>query len=103
MKIIYTLFGGLDEAQRIAKVVIEEKLAGCVNIMSLCQSIYSWEGKVESSEEIPAFIKTAAAKEQAVMTRIAELHSYDTPCIISWDMSKMAPDYLRWLQESIGE
>lgn len=82
--LVYTLFGSAEEARGVCRRLIEEKLAGCANIQPPCTSIYEWEGALREEAEVPVLLKTTAAKCEALRARLAELHSYDVPAILSW-------------------
>lgn len=84
-------------ANTIALAVVEEKLAACVNILPRVQSVYRWQGSVESATEIPLLIKTSAAAYPALERRIAELHPYELPEIIALPIAHGLPAYLNWL------
>jgi periplasmic divalent cation tolerance protein len=84
-------------ANTIARAVIEEKLAACVNILPRVQSVYRWQGSVESASEVPLLIKTAASAYPALEQRIAELHPYELPEIIALPIVQGLPAYLNWL------
>lgn len=84
-------------ANAIALAVVEEKLAACVNILPRVQSVYRWQGTVESASEIPLLIKTTAAAYAVLEQRIAELHPYAVPEIIALPITDGLPAYLNWL------
>lgn len=84
-------------ANAIALAVVEARLAACVNILPRVQSIYHWQGAVESTTEIPLFIKTTAASYPALESKIRELHPYDVPEIIALPVTQALPAYLNWL------
>lgn len=86
-----------EVANAIALAVVEEKLAACVNILPRVQSVYRWQGTVESASEIPLLIKTTAAAYPALELRIAELHRYAVPEIIALPITHGLPAYLNWL------
>ncbi len=86
-------------ANAIALSVVEEKLAACVNLLPRVQSIYRWQGAVESASEIPLWIKTTGERYQALEARIRELHPYAVPEIIALPISQGLPAYLNWLAE----
>lgn len=86
-----------ERANAIALAVVEEKLAACVNILPRVQSIYRWQGTVESASEIALLIKSTAANYPALEQRIAELHPYDVPEIIALPITQGLPAYLNWL------
>jgi periplasmic divalent cation tolerance protein len=86
-----------EVANAIALALVEEKLAACVNILPRVQSVYGWQGAVESASEIPLLIKTTAACYGALESRIGELHPYDIPEIIAVPITRGLPAYLNWL------
>ncbi|WP_374325504.1 divalent-cation tolerance protein CutA [Azonexus sp.] len=86
-------------ANAIALAVVEEGLAACVNLLPRVQSIYRWQGAVESASEVPLLIKASAANYPALEQRIAELHPYELPEIIALPITRGLPAYLNWLAE----
>ena len=86
-----------ETANRIALAVVEAKLAACVNILPRVQSIYRWQGVVESAAEVPLLIKTTAAAYPALEAAIRESHPYDVPEIIALPITAGLPAYLTWL------
>lgn len=93
---VYAVFADAAEAERIAAAVVEERLAACANILAPCRSIYRWQGKVERAEEVPALFKTA--QPDALIARIAELHSYDVPAAVAWRIEAAEPEYAAWVE-----
>jgi len=88
-----------ESANAIALAVIEARLAACVNILPRVQSIYRWQGKVESTSEIPLLIKSTAAAYSALEALICERHPYDVPEIVAVPLSHGLPAYLNWVAE----
>ena len=99
---VYALFADAAEAERIGRLMVEERLAACVNILPGVRSIYRWQGPVESADEVAAIFKTTNAQANALITRIAGLHSYDVPCIVSWPIDKILAPYAEWVEDSAG-
>ena len=97
---IYAVFASAEEAERIGRTVIEERLAACINMLPPIRSIYRWKGKVESADEVAAILKTHHWRTDALMARIAELHSYDVPCIVSWPIEKILGPYADSIEDS---
>ncbi len=93
--------GDEGEARRIARDLVESKLAACVNILPSVQSIYRWQGQVETAQEIPLLIKTASERFPELQQRIIHLHSYETPEIIALPVSMGSDKYLAWIKESV--
>ena len=98
---VYAIFASDEEAERIGRTVIEEKLAACINILARCRSIYRWKGAIDTAEEVPAILKTDTSKIGDLIERIAALHSYDTPCITAWPVEAVLPRYADWVEESL--
>lgn len=90
-------------AESIAKALVESKLAACVNILSPCQSIYRWQGALETASEIPLLIKTTSRCYPALQTLLASLHPYAVPEIIALPITAGWPDYLHWLAAETQE
>lgn len=95
---VYAVFANADEARRIARAMVEERLAACANILGPCQSVYRWQGAVEEAEEVAAIFKARADKAGALTARIAELHSYDVPAIAVWAIDSAWPAYADWIE-----
>jgi len=91
-----------DEAARIAKALVEARLAGCVNIIKNIRSIYSWHGKIEDEKEDLMVIKTQKNLFDSLMEKVKELHSYTVPEIIALPIITGSKDYLKWLKEVTG-
>jgi periplasmic divalent cation tolerance protein len=99
---VYAVFATADEAERIGRAVVDERLAACVNLLGRIRSIYRWQGAVESAQEVAAVFKTTEAEADALITRIAGLHSYDVPCIATWPIDKILGSYADWVEDSVG-
>ena len=97
---IYAIFADQSEAERIGRVMIEERLAACINILAPVHSIYRWEGAVQTSDEVAAIMKTTQANAKAAIARIAELHSYEVPCIVTWPIDAILGPYAKWVEDS---
>ena len=89
-----------EEAAGIAKALVEEKLAACVNIVKNVRSIYRWKGKIEDDAEVIMIVKTQKKLFNALCERVKNLHSYDVPEVISLPITDGSKDYLAWLIES---
>jgi periplasmic divalent cation tolerance protein len=99
---VYAIFASEEEAERIGRDVVEAGLAACINILPSCRSIYRWQGEVETAEEVPAILKTTAARADALVSRITGLHSYEVPCIAVWPIDKLLLSYADWVEGSLG-
>ena len=86
-----------ESANAIALALVESKLAACVNILPRMQSIYRWQGVVESATEIPLFIKSTVTNYPALEAAVRERHPYDVPEIIALPIQAGLPAYLNWV------
>jgi periplasmic divalent cation tolerance protein len=99
---VYSTFGSDEEARRIARQLVEERLAACANILAPCHSIYRWQGRIEEAEEVPAILKTRADAAARLIARLGELHSYDVPAAVVWPIAQALPDYAQWVCEEVA-
>jgi periplasmic divalent cation tolerance protein len=95
---VYALFGSDEEARRIARTLVEERLAACANLLGPCHSIYRWQERIEEAGEVAALFKTRADRARALIARIAELHSYDVPAAVAWPVAEALPAYAEWVE-----
>jgi periplasmic divalent cation tolerance protein len=100
-RIVLTTAGSQEEARKIARELVERRLAACVNIVPQVESIYRWQGKVDSSPEWLMLIKTSMDQFASVRDAIRELHSYDLPECIAVAIEDGSPEYLNWLADSV--
>jgi periplasmic divalent cation tolerance protein len=98
---VYAIFADAEEAERIGRQMIEQRLAACINILPPIRSIYHWQGQVETSDEVAAILKTSNSRVDALITGIAALHSYEVPCIVTWPVDKLLGTYADWVEDSI--
>lgn len=98
---VYAVFANAEEAERIGRTVVEERLAACVNILGPVRSIYRWKGGIETAEEVAALFKTHHWDGDALIERISTLHSYEVPCIECWPIDKILRSYADWVEESV--
>ena len=96
---VYATFADAEEAELIARTLVEERLAACANILGRIRSMYRWEGKIEDNAEVAALFKTRADTADALMVRLAELHSYDVPAAVVWPIENALPAYVDWVQQ----
>ena len=95
---VYAVFADADEASRIARILVEEGLAACANLLAPCRSIYRWQGAIEEAEEVPVLFKTGAGSAEALIARIAALHSYDVPAAVAWPIAAAHAPYGEWVR-----
>ena len=99
--IIFCTCGTHDEALAIANSLVEARFAACVNVLPTVQSIYRWQGKVETAQEVLLLIKTTQERFLSVRDRIIELHSYETPEIVAMPVIDGSHKYLAWLRDQV--
>lgn len=97
----YVTAGSRGEARALARTLVEERLAACVNIIDGATSIYRWKGGVEEATESLMIVKTSSERFEAMVRRVREIHSYDTPCVLELPIGRGNPDYLAWLKSSL--
>lgn len=90
-----------EEGEKIARILVNEKLAACVNKLPAVQSFYWWKGKMETSREELLLIKTRKSKLSALTRRVQSLHSYAVPEVISVPLNSGTKEYLHWIDESL--
>jgi periplasmic divalent cation tolerance protein len=100
-KLVLTATGSKEEARKIARTLVERRLAACINIVPQVDSIYRWEGETEETQEWLLVIKTTAAAFERVRDAIRELHSYDLPECICISIENGSPGYLQWIADSV--
>lgn len=100
-RIVLTTVVSPEEAARMGRVLVEERLAACATLVPGVQSIFQWKGAVESSVETLLLIKTNGDQLQALEARLHELHSYQTPEFLVLEVSAGSQRYLDWLQASL--
>ncbi len=101
-RIVLTTTGSEEEARKIARHLVERRLAACVNIVPRITSIYRWKDKVEEAGEWLLIVKTTGSAFNEVRTVITDLHSYDLPECICLNVEDGSANYLQWLGESIS-
>ena len=100
--LVLTTAGSKTEARKIAEVLVERRLAACVNIVPGVMSLYRWEGKVAEAAEYLLLIKTVEAREEQLRRAIRELHSYQVPEFVTLSVNSGSAEYLKWLEEAVS-
>ncbi len=102
-RIVMITCGTITEARRIARRVVWNSLAACVNIVqSPLESVYTWKGKVEKAREYLLMIKTTAKRLAELEREVGRLHGYDVPEFIAFKVTEGSASYLAWLSSSVA-
>ena len=99
--IVYATFPSADQADRVARLLVEERLAACVSCVPV-RSTYRWQGAVEAADEVLAIVKTSAARFEALRERLVAEHPYDVPEVIAVPITAGHPPYLEWLAGAVA-
>ena len=102
LRAIFTTTGTEEHALSIARALVSERLAACVNIIGPIRSVYRWRDAIEDDREFLLLIKTRATLYVKVELRVRELHTYEVPEVLSMSLDRGSPPYLKWLLDSTG-
>lgn len=103
VRMVYMTAANQAEAKKLARLLVEQKAAACVNILGSISSIYEWKGKVENAKEIALVAKTTDAAYPRLERIVRENHSYECPCIVAWAIDKGNPPFLQWVGEQTAK
>lgn len=95
--LVFTNLPDRAAAERIADMLVEKRLAACVNILAPCRSVYRWKGAIQREEEHPLFIKTTAERYPALEEALRAAHPYELPEIVAVPVERGLPAYLDWV------
>ncbi len=102
MLLVLTTFASEDDAARVVRALVEERLAACGNLLPGARSLYRWEGRIADEREVMALLKTRKQDWPALMSRLHELHPYDTPECLAVRVAAGAPKYMAWLEAALA-
>jgi periplasmic divalent cation tolerance protein len=102
LRAILTTTGTEEQALAIARALVSERLAACVNIIGPIRSVYRWRDAIEDEREYLLLMKTRATLYMKVERRVRELHTYEVPEVIALSLDRGSPPYIKWLLESTG-
>lgn len=100
--IVFTTFAREEDAARVARQLVEERLAACANVLPGARSIYRWQQEVKDDREVVVLLKTRKQDWTALLSRLHELHPYETPECVAVRIAAGAPKYMAWLEESLA-
>lgn len=99
IQLLYVTCANEQEARTIAGALLEKQLIACANLLPPITSIYRWEGKLETSQEVVLLLKTRSALFGAVEREVMAMHSYECPCLIALDVTHAHAAFLQWVRE----
>jgi periplasmic divalent cation tolerance protein len=99
IRFVYMTAGSLAEAKTLARLLLEERLVACVNILPQMTSLYRWEGQVREDQEVVLVAKTKASLVDALTRLLVERHSYDCPCVVALPVDGGNSEFLNWIDE----
>ena len=102
LRVILVTTASEEQAVSLARALVSERLAACVNIVGPVRSIYRWRDAVEDEREYLLVIKTRATLYMKVETRVREMHTYEVPEVLSLHADRGSPPYIQWLLDSTG-
>ena len=102
-RLVFVTAPDLEVAGRIARALVDDRLAACASLLPGLTSIYRWRGEVQEDAEVLLLIKTSSERLADLERRVAELHPYEVPEIIALDPAHVEPRYLAWLQSETSE
>jgi periplasmic divalent cation tolerance protein len=100
LRVIFTTTGSEEQALAIARALVSERLAACVNIIGPIRSVYRWRDAIEDEREYLLLIKTRALNYMKVERRVRELHRYEVPEVLALTVDRGSPPYIQWLLDS---
>ncbi len=101
--LVYMTCGDEDEARRIGRTLVEERLAACANVIGGMKSIYWWQGAVQEEGEAILIAKTKQGLVDRLSARVRELHSSDVPCVVALPIAGGNPDFMQWVEDETVE
>lgn len=99
--VVFITVSGRSEAKKIAGILVKDKLAACVNLVNVADSVYRWKGKIEHGKEVLLIAKTGASKIGRLVAAVKRAHSYTVPEVIALPIVGGNKDYLDWIDESL--
>jgi periplasmic divalent cation tolerance protein len=103
VRIVLTTAANAEEAERLARTLVDERLAACATLVPGIRSIYRWQGQIEESSETMLLIKTTVEQLAQLQTRLHALHSYETPEFLVLGVETGSDGYLDWLRANLGK
>lgn len=102
VRLVLTTFGHPEDAARVVRQLVEEKLAACGTLLPGARSIYQWQGVIEDNKETVVQLKTTVSRLNVLTARLAELHSYEVPEIVVIEPASVSESYANWVRDWVG-
>ena len=102
LMLVFSTFATEEDAARVVRALVEERLIACGNLLPGARSLYRWKGAVADEREVVVLMKTRKQDWTALLSRLHELHPYEVPECIAVRLAAGAPKYLAWLEESLA-
>ena len=100
--VVFITTANSEEAARLAEMLVERRLAACVQILPEMESVYRWQGKIERQKEVLLIAKTSKSRFEELERKVRAVHSYETPEIVALPLAAGSPPYLEWLNSSVS-
>jgi len=100
---VYVTAPSRAEALKLGRILVEERLAACANVLEGMTAIYHWDGKLQEDDEAVLILKTTADRVEGLTARLRDLHSYDLPCVVAWKIETGHAPYLDWVRGETGK
>jgi periplasmic divalent cation tolerance protein len=101
MLMVFTTFASADDAARVVRALVEERLIACGNLLPGARSLYRWQGRVADEPEVVVLMKSRKQDWAALISRLHELHPYETPECVALRIAAGAPGYMAWLEAAL--
>lgn len=101
--LIYCTAASREDALAIARTVVGERLAACANVFDGMTAVYHWEGRLQQESETVLLLKTSRGLVDTVIDRVRELHRYDCPAIVAWEVAAGHAAFLQWIADETVE
>ncbi len=102
MLLVLSTFANEEDAARVTRALVDERLIACANLIPGVRSIYRWKGAVEDQREVVAMMKSRKQDWSALLSRLHELHPYEVPECVALRLAAGAPKYMAWLEETLA-
>ncbi|MEO7778962.1 MAG: divalent-cation tolerance protein CutA [Fibrobacteria bacterium] len=100
--VAYITSASREQSLRIGKALLEARLVACFNLLDGMESMYWWQGQIESAQECVLIAKTVSGRKAEILAMVKALHTYTVPCVVFWPLRGGNPDYLAWIKKETG-